>query len=507
MQTEEYRPTDREARLELVLAEYLRAADSGNPPDEHALLARHPDLADELKEFLANRAAMQRLTAPARDPGITKTLPAHGRPPRPLSTPDLSLPGAHQFGDYELLEEIARGGMGVVYKARQVSLHRVVALKMILSGQLASAGDVQRFRTEAEAAASLDHPNIVPIYEIGEQDGQHFFSMRLIEGGNFGKLIRKHLTAEGAGERREAGESLPLRFSAPCAVKILLKVARAVHHAHQRGILHRDLKPANILIDRDGEPHVTDFGLAKRVGTEAGLTQQDAIVGTPSYMAPEQALAERRLTTAVDVYALGAILYECLTGRPPFRGLSGLEVLKQVVEAEPEAPRSLNARLDRDLETICLKCLQKEPAKRYGSAEALADDLQRWLDGKPIRARRTGSAERLLKWARRHPGVAFLLTSVVVLTATTLASVTWEWRQAQAMQGELTRSLYFRTIAGAAAELAANNVTLAEHLLESPDCAPALRGWEWHYLKRLRPEYSPRLGEHDSGLTAVAYHP
>ncbi|MFO0808107.1 MAG: serine/threonine-protein kinase [Gemmataceae bacterium] len=351
--------------------------------------------------------------------------------------------------DYEHLAEIARGGMGVVYRAKQISLNRVVALKMILSGQLASEQDVARFRAEAEAAAGLDHPNILPVYEVGMHNGRPFFSMKYVEGGSF------------AGDRR------PLRER----VATLVKVARAVHFAHQNGILHRDLKPGNVLLDADGTPYVTDFGLAKRVEGESGLTQTGAVVGTPAYMPPEQAAATKKMTTAADVYALGAILYEMLTGRPPFIGASPLDTLRQVLEKEPDPPDG-----DRDLATVALKCLEKEPAKRYGSAEALADELEHWLRGEPVQARPAGRIERVRKWARRRPALAALIgLAACALVATSVLL----WQTLTSLR-DARWHLYVSRITLAQRELGDNNFVRAAQLLEA--CPPDSRAWEWHLL-------------------------
>jgi tRNA A-37 threonylcarbamoyl transferase component Bud32 len=410
--TESHDPA-RDRRLEEILHPFLQAVDAGQAPDRDALLRQHPDYASELAAFFANEDEVAQLAQGMADPA-TAALSAVEAPklaPGEALVPPIGTQ-LRYFGDYELLEEIARGGMGVVYKARQVSLRREVALKMILAGQLASTEEVQRFRREAEAAANLDHTNIVPIYEVGTHEGQHYFSMKLIKGGNL------------------ASQQLP--HGAQKTAEILAIVARAVHHAHQRGILHRDLKPGNILLDAQGQPYVTDFGLAKPVASDVQHTRTGSIVGTPSYMPPEQARSEKMLTTAVDVYSLGAILYELLTGQPPFRAETPLDTVLQVLDRDPERPRTLNPRIDRDLETICMKCLEKEPGKRYRSAEALAEDLEHWLHGEPIRARPSTALERVTKWVQRKQattalwafGVFASLAAVMALTGgNTLASM------------------------------------------------------------------------------------
>jgi WD40 repeat protein/tRNA A-37 threonylcarbamoyl transferase component Bud32/tetratricopeptide (TPR) repeat protein len=302
------------------------------------------------------------------------------------------------FGDYEIQSEIARGGMGVVYKARQVKLNRIVALKMILAGQFAAEEDVQRFYSEAEAAAKLDHPGIVPIYEVDEFDGRHFFSMAFIDGESL-----QQRTTQGPLPPREAAQ-------------LMKQVADAVHYAHQHGVIHRDLKPRNILLTADGQPKVTDFGLAKRVGDGSDLTVSGQAIGTPGYMPPEQAAGRLdQIGPRSDVYSLGGVLYCLLTGRPPFQSSSIVETIKQAIETPPVPPRLLNPSVDRDLETICLKCLEKDPAHRYATAADLADELQRFLDGEPIKALRAGAVTRGWRWLRRRPLVAALATSLVVL--------------------------------------------------------------------------------------------
>ena len=465
------------SRLDEVIAAYLQAVESGQKPDRDEWLRRNPDVAEGLRAFFADQDQFDRVAAPLKDaiaeaPTITPN-PA-GAPTRQSGAAQGAARPPHKvryFGDYELLDEIARGGMGVVYKARQVSLNRIVALKMILSGALAGADDVKRFRTEAEAAASLDHPNILPIYEIGEHEGSQYFSMKLVEGGSLSKEIPKLLKDPKA------------------AAQILATVARAVHYAHQRGILHRDLKPANILLDKQGQPHVTDFGLAKRVTDDSGLTQTGAVVGTPAYMAPEQASGKgKHATTSADVYSLGAVLYETLTGQAPFKADTVLGTLMKVRNEEPAPPGRLNPGLDRDLETICLKCLEKEPAKRYSSAEVLADDLGRWLRGEPIVARPAGSLERTLKWARRRPAIAALLAVSVAAVIFLLAGGWWFLIQVRKERDEARLNLYVAQMNVAQRAWEEGNYRKVLSLLEATkpkDGGEDLRGWEWYYLWRL----------------------
>jgi WD40 repeat protein len=392
---------------ELILLEvyYRRQAGEDFCPQEYH--ERFPELdASWLARVLEAPAATVRF--PVADAGPAAS-------PRHLPT----LPG------YEVVGEVGRGGMGIVYQAWQISCRRLVALKMLPAGGQARPEQRARFRIEAEAAARLQHPNIVPIYEVGEHAGQPFFSMEFLAGGSLARALGQRPWVVGSPET-------PRR-----AAQLVETLARATHHAHQRGVIHRDLTPGNVLLAEDGTPRVTDFGLAKiLIGDSETLTHSGVILGTPSYMAPEQATGEKgAITTATDVYGLGAILYALLTGRPPFRGDTALQTVQRVVEGEPERPRRVNPHLPRDLETICLKCLQKDPGKRYASAEALGDDLQRFQTDQPILARRTGPVERALRWSRRNPAWAALLAAVTVLGMVIVVissqSALWLGREAQ----------------------------------------------------------------------------
>src|SRR5438874_4204518 len=336
------------------------------------------------------------------DPGRSDTPSAadeNGAPNNKKSASAAELLG--ELGDYELLEEVGRGGQGVVFRARQKSLNRTVALKVIGLGQWASKAHLKRFRLEAEAAARLEHPGIVPIHEVGERDGSCYFSMKFVEGGQLDEVVRRKPMS-----MRQAAE-------------LIGKVARIVHYAHEHRILHRDIKPGNILLDQKSEPHLTDFGLARLVESESTVTRTMEVLGTPSYMAPEQAVGNNAaISSLTDVYGLGAVLYQLLTGQPPFAGGTTYETIKLLLDTEPRSPRLLNPKIDRDLSTICLKCLEKDSQRRYPSALALAEDIERWLKHEPIQARRAGVFTSGRKWVRRNPTSALLAASLLALAAT-----------------------------------------------------------------------------------------
>ena len=433
------------AAQETRLAELLdELADHGDDPGRlDSLLRAHPDLAPQLRELFA---AMMVTDAVARESAIftppidrgagsTRTS-APSAAPSPAAADDGVAPGAMAlpalFGDYELLEEIGRGGMGVVYRARQQSLGRIVAVKMLLRRELASAADLARFRSEAEAAARLDHPGIVSVFEVGQHDGHPFYSMQYVEGTTLA--------------RRLAAGPIPARETAT----LLAQVAEAIQVAHSRGVLHRDLKPSNILIDLDGFPHVSDFGLAKRLEADASVTHTGAILGTPCYMSPEQAAGSRGdVGPASDVWSLGAILYQMLIGRPPFQGSSPMDTLLAVLESDPPVPRSIDRRVDRDLELIALKSLQKPADLRYASAGDLAADLRAYLSGEPVAARRGGLADIVSRLFREthhavvleNWGLLWMWHSVVLLALSVTTDIL-------AWQGVTTRWPYLVLWAG-----------------------------------------------------------
>ena len=524
---------DREGRLEAAMAEYMIAADEGRAPEPESFLACYPDLRAELAEFLADQAGLARLIEPlcaipadeldvtgtgvlpssptagpvstlagestAADTIVPKsaevTADGSGEPAATTRRENVEKPAPDQprgtiiryFGDYEIRDVLGRGGMGVVYQARQVSLNRPVALKMIRAGVLAGDDELRRFQNEAEAVALLDHAGIVPVYEFGEHDGQKYFSMKLISGSSLADQLNQFKNAPKA------------------AAALLVEAAEAVHHAHMRGILHRDLKPANILIDGEAHAHITDFGLAKRVEADAEITASGAILGTPAYMAPEQAAGRRgSITTATDVHGLGAVLYALLTGQAPFAGDSVVDTLAKVKVEPPEPPRKLNPRVPRDLDVICLKCLEKDPRRRYASAQAVADDLRAWLEARPITARPAGPLEKAAKWAKRRPSIAALSALVVLVSLIGIVGVLYQWREAvvarraavdkaqaeararaQATQlaANLQGQTYSLAVALAQREWEAANIAQVQRLLDL--CPERLRRWEWDRLQHL----------------------
>ncbi len=516
--SDELDPTpSRDQRVDAVIAAYLEAVDAGRAPDRVELLARHPDLAAELEVFFADHDRVDQLAQPLRlpaPPASQRTEAEVGAPgpcgeagPATLAcdgTPLLGPPlgtKIRYIGDYELLEELGRGGMGVVYKARQGKLRRLVALKMILAGEYAGERELARFRTEAEAVARLQHPNIVQIFEVGEHDGHPYFSLEFVDGGSLAQKLD--------------GTPLPPQQAA----RLVETLARAMHAAHQAGVVHRDLKPANVLLTSDGTPKITDFGLAKRLDGDAGQTQSGAIMGTPSYMAPEQASGKsKEIGPAADTYALGAILYECLTGRPPFKASTPLDTVLQVVSDEPVPPRKLQSKTPRDLDTICLKCLQKAPGKRYATAAALAEDLRRFQAQEPIQARPVGRLERGVKWAKRRPAVASLLAALVLAALGLVAGGAWFTNslndalgaakdsaeaKGKALDAERVakeKAQNEKSLADAARTKAewlayAGQITLAQREWQDGDvghardllaaCQVNLRGWEYDYLATL----------------------
>ncbi len=515
---------DADAALEVIYTEFVVREELGQRPDVADWYARFPQWSEHLRQlFEVHRAVYGGADGPTEGGAATRVPPEEG-PTR--KDEDGSPPtGSRRLGQYELGEEIARGGMGVIYKARQPELDRMVVLKMILAGEHASAGDLARFRTEAEAVASLQHPNIVQIYEVGEwrAAGGHaplpFLSLEYVDGGN----LQQKLAA-----------SLPTPREAAGLVEVL---ARAVHYAHQQGVLHRDLKPANVLLTADGAPKLTDFGLAKRLDHDKGQTQSEAFLGTPSYMAPEQARGTSRdVGRTADVYSLGAILYETLTGRVPFRGQSYRDTLDQVCTREPLPPRAFQPKVPRDLETICLACLRKEPAKRYASAEALADDLRRWQAGEPILARPVGLAERTAKWVRRNPVIASLLVGVVMAVGGGGTGIYLKYLEAREQEtialGNAAEARHEATLkeealgqardenrrAEAQFADAATLLAQAAHLNNDPEGGrnwldrvptqpPSTRGWEWPYLRRQLEGGIFTLYGHVGKVLGVAYSP
>ena len=446
--------------------------------------------------------------------------------PAPGVAADSAAPAHRPIADeYEVLEEIARGGMGVVYKARQTKLNRVVALKMILNRQHASLQERVRFQIEAEAVAHLQHPNIVQVYEVGEHDGSPFLSLEFCAGGSLDKKLNH--------------QPMP----ANQAAELLTTLARAIHHAHLQGVVHRDLKPANILLTKDGEPKISDFGLARQLDADSGQTQSGTIMGSPSYMAPEQASGQfHNAGPAADVYSLGALLYECLTGHPPFRGATVLETLEQVRTREPASLRAANPRIDRDLETICLKCLAKEPAQRYASAQDLAADLDCFRTGEPIAARRAALPERAYRWVRRHKVLTAAVVGLLVVTAWTLymnaqlrSANSDKDRHATQAETEASKARVARELAEKEATNARTAQQLADtrlktnkdqqhkhnigvawtflqqRLTDAADVAlgqvpDSHRGWEWQHLRHLvrqSPRIVATLAVHDWGVVAA----
>lgn len=518
---EDYLPTGDSLRsrvlIELVHIELELRLKAGETARVEEYLARYAELRDNRDTILELVAAEQELRL-RREPDLTLDEYLQRFPQFRAELPDLFVQSTVEGRDasplmlvertetvpkipgYEVLSLLGRGGMGLVYKVRDSRLNRIVAIKMIIGGALASPLDRERFRREAEAIAHLDHPNIVPVYEVGETFGAPYFSMKFYAGGSLANIKC------GTPEYRTVAQ-------------LVESTARAVHHAHQRGILHRDLKPSNVLLDEDRKPHVADFGLAKRFDPGAGPGDASTVAGTPAYMAPEQAAGRGELTTASDVYGLGVILYELLCGAPPFEGDTPLAILQQLNEQLPPKLTNRNPNVPRDLETITFKCLEKDPLRRYESAQELADDLARWQSGEPIVARPVPAWERAWRWIRRHPVIAGLTAlsaaalALVVLTLVVsnrrISRALSDEREARtslsAAQGREQELMYFERIGSAHRLWSSNQTARAEQLLDK--CPDRLRNWEWHYLDRLRRPDCVKLTEHTVAVTCIAMSP
>ena len=422
-------------------------------------------------------------------PRCLSTLLLSPEPPEPGET--LPTPILRRLGDYELLEEVARGGMGVVFRARQTSLGREVAVKVLRDAWLATPVQVKRFRAEAANAAKLNHPHIVTVHEVGEQGGEHYFAMDLVHGPNLAEFTR-----DGPMPPRRAAE-------------LVRKVAEAVQHAHQGGVLHRDIKPSNVLLDAQGEPHVTDFGLARPMDEESSLTLTGQVLGTPGYIAPEQAKGGGAVGPAADVYGLGALLFHLLTSRAPFVGASAAETLTQVLQQEPLSPRLLNPAVPVDLAAVCLKCLRKAPRERYGSAEELAADLGRFLGNETTRARPEGPMERSARWCRRKPPLAVALAALLVVGLIGVTGILVEWRRAQAESLKFQLRSYVADMDLANRALNEDDLGTAQALLRLYWPGPHetdLRNWEWRYLANLSqgdPHFS--LVAHSSSVWSLCF--
>lgn len=494
-----------------LLAEYWSAIDNGQLPEQAEWLARHPQFAEELGEFFADWNRLHDLAAVPDASGVKEFVDRSGMLAESgpssaveVDNPEGSIRG-RQFGSYELLSQLGQGGMGVVYQAIQRRPNRMVALKMLRPGQLPSAADVLRFKEEAETVARLDHPHIVPLYEAGEHDGVCFYTMKWLPGGSLAKQLPEFVQDPTA------------------AAKILVLIARAVHHAHGRGILHRDLKPSNILLDTEGSPHVADFGLARRLETDLELTRTGELIGSPPYMAPEQAVGgKHEASVATDIYGLGAILYCLLTGVPPATGATVAETLRQIQVQEPPVPRLLNPRVAENLQTICLKALRRQPSQRYATAEDFAADLERYLEGRPILARPISKWERTWLWLRRNPMLATLLTSVglfTVLLTVGLAIHNARLRdlnlsEQQALKNEKDarrqseRLLYAADMSIAAQAARSGDSRQVRELLERHKPAPGtedLRGFEWYNLWQVNQAEQREFAALPSSLYFVCY--